>query len=52
MYKYRNQRDSISFTSIRMDVATDRGLFDFIDGVDVKEKDTSLNTKVCDKEFN
>ena len=33
-----------------MDVVPDRGLLDFIDGLDVKEKDTSLNTKVCDKE--
>ena len=32
-----------------MVVTTDRGLFDFIDRLDVKEKDTSLNTKVCDK---
>ena len=37
-------------TLIRMDVVPDRGLLDFIDGLDVKEKDTSLNTKVCDKE--
>ena len=37
-------------TSIRMDIVPDRDLFDFIDGLDVKEKDTSLNTKVCDKE--
>ena len=36
-----------------MDVAADRDLFDFIGGLDVKDKkveDTSLDTKVCDKE--
>ena len=33
-----------------MDVIPDRGLLDFIDGLDVKAKDTSLDTKVCDKE--
>ena len=33
-----------------MDVATNRDLLDFIDGFDVKEKDTSLNTKVCNRE--
>ena len=33
-----------------MDVTTDRDLFDFIEGRDVKEKDTSPATKVCDKE--
>ena len=33
-----------------MDVVPDRDLLDFIDGLDVKEKGTSLNTKVCDKE--
>ena len=33
-----------------MDVVTDRDLLDFIDGLDVKEKDTSLDMKVCDKE--
>ena len=33
-----------------MDVFPDRGLLDFIDGLNVKEKDTSLNTKVCNKD--
>ena len=33
-----------------MDVVPERGLLDFIDGLDLKEKDTSLNTKVCNKE--
>ena len=33
-----------------MAVVPDRGLLDFIDGLDGNEKDTSLNTKVCDKE--
>ena len=33
-----------------MDVVPDRDLFDFIDGLDAKEKDTSLNTKVWNKE--
>ena len=33
-----------------MDVVPDRGLIDFIDGLDVKGRDTSLNTNVCEKE--
>ena len=35
-----------------MDVVTGRDIFDFIDGLDVNEKDTSLDTKACDKEEN
>ena len=37
-------------TSIRMGVIPERGFLNLIDGLDVKEKDISLNTKACDKE--